>query len=123
MDGPAESSHWVQSFTRPASQPSQDGGEPRFAPHPNFPRVPASVPLTYTLTMVACLSERPEDRPTFTHVLTVLLDVVAEVAQGTYINSDGAILVGIPHMRLHQSCVLCLWPSINAKNTVGSENH
>ena len=61
--------------------------------HPDFPRVPASVPLTYTLTMLACLSERPEDRPTFTHVLTVLLDVVAEVAQGTFINSDGAILV------------------------------
>ena len=93
MDGPAESSHWVQSFTRPASQPSQDGGEPRFAPHPNFPRVPASVPLTYTLTMVACLSERPEDRPTFTQAMDVLTDVVAEVRRGSYINSDGVTLV------------------------------
>jgi len=72
---------------------AEHDGSPALCIHPAFPELPASVPLTYTLTMLACLSERPEDRPTFTHVLTVLLDVVAEVAQGTFINSDGAILV------------------------------
>lgn len=88
---------WVQSFARAAqSGGGGGGGDTRFVPHPDFPRVPASVPLTYTLTMVACLSERPEDRPSFTQAIDVLADVVGEVRQGSYINSDGVTLVCPP---------------------------
>lgn len=61
----------------------------RYERHPSYPRLPTSVPLTYTLTMTACLSERPKDRPTFSHLLVILEDLVQEVAGGTYINSDG----------------------------------
>jgi hypothetical protein len=64
-----------------------------YVPHPQFPKLPASVPLTFTLTMVACLSPKPEDRPTFAQVLTVLLDVEAEVVRGRYMNSVGLIQV------------------------------
>lgn len=38
-----------------------------------FPEMPASVPLTYTLAMHACLSAAPEERPTFEQVPFVLL--------------------------------------------------
>jgi serine/threonine protein kinase len=60
-----------------------------FERHPGFPHLPASVPLTYTLTMQACLSARPEERPSFAQVLVLLRDVAAEVATGGYINSLG----------------------------------
>eukprot|EP00892_Ulva_mutabilis_P010030 jgi/Ulvmu1/739/UM010_0112.1 len=94
MDGPpTDTGSWAQHFARLSAQAAGGGGgDMRFAPHPDFPRVPASVPLTYTLTMVACLSERPEDRPSFSQALDVLADVVAEVRQGSYINSDGVTL-------------------------------
>ena len=36
--------------------------------NPEFPRLPSSVPLTYTLTMVACLCSNPDERPTFAQV-------------------------------------------------------
>lgn len=36
--------------------------------NPEFPRLPFSVPLTYTLTMVACLCSNPDERPTFAQV-------------------------------------------------------
>lgn len=39
--------------------------------NPQFPEMPASVPLTYTLTMHACLSASPEERPTFQQVPTL----------------------------------------------------
>jgi hypothetical protein len=69
--------------------------ETEYIAHPSFPKLPASVPLTYTLTMVACLSAKPEDRPSFAQVLTVLSDVEAEVARGQYINSVGVTQVFI----------------------------
>ena len=36
--------------------------------HPAFPELPEGAPLTYTLTMHACLSISPNDRPTFDQV-------------------------------------------------------
>ena len=47
------------------------------------------MPLTYTLTVKACLSARPADRPAFSQLLTLLADMVNEVAQGRYVNSEG----------------------------------
>ena len=36
--------------------------------HPDFPEVPVGIPLTYTLTMHACLSAAPAERPNFEQV-------------------------------------------------------
>lgn len=116
MDGYRQgtaSSHW----------PFTDGSAPAAAaPHPpappwapatarSFPNLPPSVPMTYTLTMKACLSERPEERPRFKQVATLLSDTAAEVASGEYVNSDGTPTVrpcclAMPvSMLLFQCCV------------------
>lgn len=57
--------------------------------NPQFPEMPASVPLTYTLAMHACLSAAPEERPTFEDVTQMMEDLENEVATGEYINSLG----------------------------------
>jgi hypothetical protein len=67
-----------------------------FYRHPDFPHLPASVPLTYTLTMQACLSLEPRERPTFPQILTILSDLRAEVARGHYINGEGRAQVHLP---------------------------
>jgi hypothetical protein len=61
--------------------------------HEDYPALPASVPLTYTLTMLACLSARPADRPSFSQMETVMKDMAAEVATGRYLNSAGQVMV------------------------------
>eukprot|EP00892_Ulva_mutabilis_P006166 jgi/Ulvmu1/3921/UM018_0144.1 len=58
---------------------------------PEFPALPASVPLTFALTVEACLSPTPEERPAFAQVLTLLADVQAEVALGEYVNAAGRV--------------------------------
>jgi hypothetical protein len=70
--------------------------EKAFDRHPEYPALPATVPLTYTLTMKACLSETPADRPTFSNILVLLEDLVNEVAQGSYVNSNGSVQVRYP---------------------------
>lgn len=67
--------------------------------HPDFPAVPASVPLTFALTMQACLAAAPTDRPSFAQVLTLLHDCDAEVAVGEYVNSSGLIQVRLATLR------------------------
>lgn len=61
--------------------------------NPDFPNLPTTVPLTYTLTMQACLAERRSERPTFAQITTILTDLSSEVARGNYINSLGLIQV------------------------------
>lgn len=76
-------------FSPPADIPSA----PRPVQDPEFPHLPASVPLTFTLTMTACLSEAPADRPTFAQIGTIFGDLCSEVARGYYINSAGMLQV------------------------------
>jgi hypothetical protein len=57
--------------------------------HPQFPDLPASVPLIYVLTMKACLSELVEERPPFSDLTVLLEDTASEVDSGSYINSEG----------------------------------
>lgn len=64
-----------------------------FALHPLFPHLPADTPLTYTLTMQACLCEEPYDRPSFANVATLLQDMQDEISTGQYLNSDGVLRV------------------------------
>ena len=79
---------WVGAYRRQAKKkstpgPDADGpeaiaaggdmdtsgsGDATFALNPLFPEMPASVPLTYTLIVHACLRAVPEDRPTFEQV-------------------------------------------------------
>lgn len=74
----------------PSSEPPS---APRPVQDPEFPHLPASVPLTFTLAMAACLSERPADRPTFAQLGTIFGDLCSEVARGYYINSAGMLQV------------------------------
>ena len=57
--------------------------------------------MTYTLAMKACLSPHPRDRPSFPQILTILEDLKAEVATGTYLNSGGASAVRSTHFQCH----------------------
>ena len=53
----------------------------------------AGVPLTYTLTMKACLSHKYTERPSFAQVLQLLHDVQGEVAAGRYMDGTGRVQV------------------------------
>ena len=57
--------------------------------------MPPAVPLLYVLTMTACLSDGTDERPSFDDLWTLLADMDAEVATGSYINSEG-----VPAVRL-----------------------
>jgi serine/threonine protein kinase len=61
--------------------------------HPEFPLLHAGVPLTYTLTMKACLSPKYTERPSFSQVLQLLKDVHVEVAKGRYMDGTGRVQV------------------------------
>lgn len=61
--------------------------------HGSFPDLPSSVPLTFTLTMKACLCEQPCERPSFGQILSLFDDVLTEVNEGHYLNSAGRIQV------------------------------
>jgi hypothetical protein len=61
--------------------------------HPVFPNLPDTSPLTYSLTTAACLHSDPLERPTFSQVLAVLNDLVAEVASGTYLSAAAIVQV------------------------------
>jgi hypothetical protein len=65
----------------------------RFEVHPEFPFMPSSVPLMFTVGMASCLSLNPQDRPTFTEVLGWLKTLSDEVAAGQYVDSRGAVQV------------------------------
>jgi hypothetical protein len=73
----------------PKHATNSDEANIEFTRHPGFPDLPADVPLTYALTMHACLCELPGDRPTFSDVVTLLDDTCAEVASGSYLNLKG----------------------------------
>ena len=69
------------------------GGHHRHVRHPGFPCLPSTTPLTYTLTMKACLSEAAAERPTFADLVSLLEDCAAEVQGGSYADSEGNICV------------------------------
>lgn len=60
-----------------------------FVMHAGFPELPTVVPLTFTLTMHACLSRLPEERPTFSQIITLFKDMRQELSSGKYIGSLG----------------------------------
>jgi serine/threonine protein kinase len=67
----------------------------RFTRHPEFPNLPVSVPLTYVLTIEACLIDDPDERPTFGQLFEILSDLSEEVARGYYINGQGRAQVPV----------------------------
>eukprot|EP00892_Ulva_mutabilis_P009199 jgi/Ulvmu1/6651/UM003_0289.1 len=59
--------------------------------NPDFPTLSRAAPLTYTLTMKACLSADAAERPSFAQVRTLLQDMQMELSRGRYIDSDGQV--------------------------------
>ena len=70
------------------------------------------MPLTYTLTIKACLSADASERPTYAQLEELLADMRAEVHSGHYISSKGqvtvraALPVGLHTRRLLLACGL-----------------
>ena len=91
----------VSALCRQAAHDDDAGGrrERRLVRHPMFPDLPASVPLTYVLSMKACLSEVPRERPSFDDLTTLLEDCSSEVLTGSYTNS-----MGHQWVRLSRAC-------------------
>lgn len=75
------------------------GGKPKHSVklNPRFPRLPSVTPLTFTLTMKACLSDTASERPTASQLRTLIADMRHEVAQGSYICTEGCARVRAPH--------------------------
>lgn len=97
-------------YDTPPGQPgaSQQGS---YTHNPKFPNLPDSTPLTVVLTMAACLSDDPAERPTFLEVSQILNDVRTEVRSGAYINSNAQpqVCTHISFVLLSLDCVcLCI---------------
>lgn len=96
----------------PADAAAEGGREPpRRKPltrHPDFPDLPSSVPLTYTLAIKACLSREPGERPTFPQLMTIIDDLKDEVSRGHYINGNGRAQVRRLHAQQCQPWCLCV---------------
>lgn len=67
--------------------------------NPDYPNLAQFVPLTFALTMHACLREHHRERPTFEQIIELLDDVHREVASGEYIDVSGAKRVRRPRRR------------------------
>jgi serine/threonine protein kinase len=78
-----------------ACRPETDGthGEDQYIAHPEFAALPPDAPLTFALTMKACLSSKHVERPTFNQILQLLRDLQKEVARGSYVDSAGRVQV------------------------------
>lgn len=74
--------------------PGFDTSDSDLSHHPEYPSLPAAVPLTYTLVMRACLSQDPAERPAFGHLVSMLEDLKTEVESGSYVDSTGGMQVG-----------------------------
>ena len=88
-----------------------------FEAHPMFPHLPTTTPLTYLLTMMACLSEKPADRPTFAQLLILIADMDEEVQRGSYIDASGRSQAR-PHLRLERRSERCTCVSSRDTHTV-----
>jgi hypothetical protein len=80
---------------RPATEGTEGEGE-TYVAHPDFPHLPADAPLTFALTMKACLSHKHTERPTFNQILQLLRDLQKEVGHGSYVDSTGRVQVHNP---------------------------
>lgn len=54
------------------------------------------MPLTFALTMKACLSQKHTERPSFAQILQLLADLQKEVSKGSYVDSTGRVQVMPP---------------------------
>jgi hypothetical protein len=64
--------------------------------NPSYPNLAPYVPLTYALTLHACLRDHHRERPTFAQVIALLEGVQQEVASGEYVDLSGAKRVCVP---------------------------
>jgi serine/threonine protein kinase len=61
--------------------------------NPGYPNLDPVTPLTYALTLHACLRDHHRERPTFEQVISLLEDVQREVASGQYDDLNGGVRV------------------------------
>jgi hypothetical protein len=89
--------------------------------NPRFPRLPQATPLTYTLTMKACLSNSPAERPTALQLRTLIADMQREVAQGRYISTEGSVRVCTTYAFVVESfpCGSCTLPMGQCSTSAG----
>lgn len=87
--------HPQQAQHADRSQHSSTSQQATYTHNPKFPNLPENTPLTVVLTMAACLSDDPAERPTFVEVSQILTDVRAEVRSGAYIDSHAQPQVSI----------------------------
>lgn len=78
---------------------------PLLTQHSEFPRLPATAPLTYHLAMQVCLASRPQDRLSFSQIARILHCLLKEVASGVYIDTRGQLQVRY-HICMH-ACSVC----------------
>ena len=69
--------------------------EYEYTPHPDFPELPRAAPLTFTLTMHACLSHNPSERPTFRQVRSAADTMPLRPAAGLWLPAGAACRGGI----------------------------
>ena len=81
---------WRRQAGLTRSHAALSGDRPSSASDASVARV---LPLTFTLTMKACLSRAAEDVPTFEQLLTLVDDMLDEVQQEEYVDSDGHLRV------------------------------
>lgn len=81
------------------SNKTADGAD-GYTAHPDFPTLSPQVPLTFALTMKACLSQKHTERPSFAQILQLLADLQKEVSKGSYVDSTGRVQARtLPHLR------------------------
>lgn len=96
-----------------SSHRSSEPSATLFEVHPDFPFMPSSVPLCFTVGMASCLSQQPQERPTFTQVLAWLRKLTDEVAAGQFVDSRGLVQVRCSIMHCHP-CMLVLVTKVQA---------
>ena len=67
--------------------------------NPSYPNLDSVTPLTYALTLHACLRDHYRERPTFEQVIDLLEGVQREVMFGEYTDLGGGLRV-----RIDQPC-------------------
>lgn len=111
----SDGSEWVSGYNPNASLSSRrsvisvdkkTNQEVQYMAHPAFPDVPEATPLTYTLTMHACLCMSPAERPTFDQVGPLALPMLVFPRQHLQCGIEPTHAIFPPPMATDESSML-----------------